>query len=190
MPRTVPAPDWPARCATSAEVAVHPLLGRMGGGLDAESVATSIVHPFSEDPSIARFEPHVPKTNPNQRPAIWAIDTEHAPLYWFPRNCPRVTACPRDPDERSEFRRRLATNAHRVHAIEATGLDRVDATQQYRYDVDASDFAPWPERRDNGSATKSSSQSQPPRWAIWLMPAMRLASSSCWCRTSAPWSSW
>ncbi len=115
------------------------------GDCDAGSVATSIVHHFSEDPSIARFEPHVPRTNPSQRPAVWAIDPEHAPLYWFPRNCPRVTAWPRNLDERSQFRRQLATNAHRVHAIETAWLDRVRATQLYRYDFDASDFAPWPE---------------------------------------------
>lgn len=105
----------------------------------------SILHHFSEDPSIVRFEPHVPKTNPTQRPAVWAIDAEHAPLYWFPRNCPRVTAWPRNFDERSEFHRRLATKAHRLHAIETTWLDRMRATQLYRYDFDASDFARWPE---------------------------------------------
>jgi hypothetical protein len=107
--------------------------------------APSIVHHFSEDPSIDRFEPHIPKTNPSQPPAVWAIDPEHSPLYWFPRNCPRVTAWPRNVDERTEFRRRLATNASRVHAIETTWLDRVRTTQLYRYDFDASDFAPWPE---------------------------------------------
>lgn len=108
-------------------------------------MVASIVHHFSEDPSIARFEPHIPKTNLSQPPAVWAIDPEHSPLYWFPRNCPRVTAWPRNLDERAEFRRRLATNAPRVHAIETTWLDRVRTTQLYRYDFDASDFAPWPE---------------------------------------------
>ncbi len=108
-------------------------------------VAVSIVHHFSEDPSIVRFEPHVPRTNPNQQPAVWAIDSEHAPLYWFPRDCPRVTVWPRDLHEHVEFRRRLATSALRLHVIETTWLDRVRATQLYRYDFDASDFARWPE---------------------------------------------
>ena len=44
---------------------------------------------FSEDPSITRFTPHVPATNPGQAPAVWAIDAAHAPVYWFPRDCPR-----------------------------------------------------------------------------------------------------
>jgi hypothetical protein len=37
----------------------------------------------SEDPTIERFEPRDGK--------IWAIDTRHLPLYWFPRDCPRAT---------------------------------------------------------------------------------------------------
>ncbi len=56
-----------------------------------------------------------------------------------------MTAWPRGHEERSEFRRRLATSAHRVHAIETAWLDRVRATQLYRYDFDAGDFDPWPE---------------------------------------------
>ena len=51
---------------------------------------------FSEDPDIARFLPHVPRTNSSHAPAVWAIDEEHSPLYWFPRDCPRVTAWPRN----------------------------------------------------------------------------------------------
>ncbi|MEZ5249161.1 MAG: hypothetical protein R2713_08100 [Ilumatobacteraceae bacterium] len=52
---------------------------------------------FSHDPTIERFVPHVPVTNPNQPPMVWAIDAEHAPLYWFPRDCPRVTASAAEP---------------------------------------------------------------------------------------------
>ena len=112
---------------------------------DAGRLVTSIVHHFSEDPSIVRFEPHIPRSNPKQRPAVWAIDAAHAPLYWFPRDCPRVTAWPRNSGERVEFHRRLATSAHRLHAIEATWLDRMCTTQLYRYDFDGRDFTPWPE---------------------------------------------
>lgn len=45
---------------------------------------------FSENPAISLFEPHVPQTNPEQPPLVWAIDEEHAPHYYFPRSCPRV----------------------------------------------------------------------------------------------------
>ena len=50
----------------------------------------SALYHFSEDPSIERFVPHVPVTNLQHAPAVWAIDAEHSPLYWFPRDCPRA----------------------------------------------------------------------------------------------------
>lgn len=103
-----------------------------------------VVHHFSEDPGISRFEPHVPATNPTHRPGVWAIDALHAPLYWFPRGCPRVTAWPRTALERTTFRSAWATTAERVHAIELRWLDRMRATTLYRYDLSADDFSPWP----------------------------------------------
>ena len=45
----------------------------------------------SEDSSIARFEPHVSATAESSEPRVWAVDTRHLPLYWFPRECPRGT---------------------------------------------------------------------------------------------------
>ena len=44
---------------------------------------------FSEDPSLGRFRPHRPATNPGSPPLVWAVDTRHAPMFWFPRDCPR-----------------------------------------------------------------------------------------------------
>ncbi|MEQ1873576.1 MAG: DUF6886 family protein [Ilumatobacteraceae bacterium] len=98
---------------------------------------------FSEDPNISRFVPHVPRTNPEHAPAVWAIDEGHSPLYWFPRDCPRVTAWPRNDDEAAAFRVAFDTNASRVHAIETGWLDRMTSTVIYRYELDASVFAPW-----------------------------------------------
>lgn len=103
---------------------------------------------FSEDPTIERFVPHVPPTNPTQPPSVWAIDAEHAPLYWFPRDCPRVTAWPRPEggdEERSAFRAALSTTAERVHAIELDWLPVVRTTVIYRYRFDPAPFRPWPE---------------------------------------------
>jgi hypothetical protein len=37
----------------------------------------------SEDPSLGRLVPRDGR--------VWAIDTRHLPLYWFPRDCPRAT---------------------------------------------------------------------------------------------------
>jgi hypothetical protein len=108
-------------------------------------VAAAPLFHFSEDPAISRFVPHVPRTSPTQRPAVWAIDEAHAPLYWFPRECPRVTAWPRDRDDEVAFRAAFATEARRVHAIELGWLERMRSTALYRYVFDASAFSPWAE---------------------------------------------
>ena len=98
---------------------------------------------FSEDPTFTRFVPHVPRTNPAHPPAVWAIDEEHSPLYWFPRDCPRVTAWPRNDIEAASFHVAFATEAHRVHAIEEGWLERMATATVYRYELDAANFAPW-----------------------------------------------
>jgi hypothetical protein len=103
-----------------------------------------VVFHFSEDPTIERFVPHVPATNPEHTPAVWAIDADHAPLYWFPRDCPRVTAWPRTTAERAAFEAAFATTALRVHAVEAGWLARLRAVELFRYSLPADDFAPWP----------------------------------------------
>jgi len=46
---------------------------------------------FSEDPNIETFQPHHARGREHEEPYVWAIDAEHAPLYWFPRECPRIT---------------------------------------------------------------------------------------------------
>jgi hypothetical protein len=103
----------------------------------------AVLFHFSEDPDIQRFRPHVPATNPGHRPAVWAIDERHAPLYWFPRDCPRVTAWPRDEAERATFRSAFTTDALRVHAIELAWLPAMRSTTVYRYDLPADGFSPW-----------------------------------------------
>ena len=104
-----------------------------------------MLHHFSEDPTIRRFVPHVPASNPTQAPAVWAIDTAHAPLYWFPRDCPRVTVWPRDESERPAFEERFGTTAPRLHAVEAAWLERMRTVDLYRYDLPATTFRRWEE---------------------------------------------
>ncbi len=41
---------------------------------------------LSEDPSLGRFRPHTPATNPGAQPLVWAVDTRHAPM--FPEGLP------------------------------------------------------------------------------------------------------
>ena len=106
-------------------------------------MTSPVLYHFSEDPHIERFVPHVPRTNPCHRAAVWAIDHEHAPLYWFPRDCPRVAIWPRDVDATASFRERFTTTASRMHAIESAWLDRMRKASVYRYEFDAESFLPW-----------------------------------------------
>ena len=97
---------------------------------------------FSEDPGIRRFMPHVPATNPEQPPMVWTIDEVHAPLFWFPRECPRITFWSKDGTPADRLG---ATDAPRVHAIEERWLERVRACELYVYRFDPRDFEPWPD---------------------------------------------
>ena len=105
----------------------------------------SVLYHFSEDPNIVRFVPHVPRTNLSQPPAVWAIDRKHAPLYWFPRDCPRIAVYPFHEGQRAEFEARFTTSALRIHAIESEWLERMRSVKIYRYELDSAAFSPWEE---------------------------------------------
>src|SRR2546425_10174985 len=91
---------------------------------------------FSEDPAIARFGPHVPATQPDAPPLVWAIDEEHAPHYLFPRDCPRVCLWI-GPGTTSADRDRLfgVTRARKIIAIASSWLERVRVATLYAYEV-------------------------------------------------------
>ena len=114
-----------------------------------------VLHHFSEDPAIERFVPHVPTTNPSHPPAVWAIDGAHAPVYWFPRDCPRVTVWTDTAAELPAFQSCFTTTASRLHAIEHTWLGRMQRVELYRYDLPAESFAPWPDADGQWISTES-----------------------------------
>jgi hypothetical protein len=99
---------------------------------------------FSEDPSLARFRPHVPVTNPQAQPLVWAVDTRHAPMFWFPRDCPRGCIWPvsaTTAEDRERFFGQSATN--RIHVIEADWLKRMQACRLYAYRLPVGPFRPY-----------------------------------------------
>jgi hypothetical protein len=100
---------------------------------------------YSEDGSIKRFTPHIPPSNPSHPPAVWALDAFHAPLYWFPRNCPRVSVWAYDREQRERLSALFQTEATRVCAVETGWLDEIRSARVYEYRFDASRFAPWAE---------------------------------------------
>jgi hypothetical protein len=97
---------------------------------------------FSEDPLIARFEPRVaPTSNIQDRALVWAVDAEHAHLYYHPRNCPRVTFYAVESTTPDDIERFLGlTTARHVAAIESAWLPAMHSTQLYRYTLPGEGF--------------------------------------------------
>lgn len=101
---------------------------------------------FSEDPTIARFQPrHAP--GQEARPTyVWAIDAEHAPLFWFPRDCPRITFWADEETTEGDQERFLSQGtSRRIHAIESAWLGRMRSCGLYAYHFDAAPFERYPE---------------------------------------------
>jgi hypothetical protein len=84
---------------------------------------------FSEDPTIKTFRPHVARTSTEVEPFVWALDEEHAPSYWFPRDCPRACCWEQG-------------GSRRWHAIEDIWLERMQACRLYAYEFDPAPFRP------------------------------------------------
>lgn len=86
----------------------------------------------SEDATITRFEPHRAVTATRDELFVWAIDTRHLPLYWFPRDCPRGTWWA---DERTtaEDAERWLAGSPRVHAVQSDWLDSLRRARVVAY---------------------------------------------------------
>jgi hypothetical protein len=77
----------------------------------------------SENAAITRFEPHVSATAASSDPRVWAVDTRHLPLYWFPRECPRGTFWATSDTIRQDGA--LLGDSSRVHVVETGWLQRI-----------------------------------------------------------------
>lgn len=89
---------------------------------------------FSEDPNIEVFTPHVATTSDSEESLVWAIDEEHAPSYWFPRDCPRACCWSTTADHP------LLKGRKRMHAIESGWLNRIRNCTIYAYSFDPAPF--------------------------------------------------
>ena len=95
----------------------------------------------SKDPTFTRFAPHRAKTAPTDEPLVWAIDTRHLPLFWFPRDCPRCTFWAGERTTDADTARFLdGQRGRRVHVIEAAWLARVGATELQLYRLPEASF--------------------------------------------------
>ena len=89
---------------------------------------------FSEDPGLTEFKPRAPIELPEVEPMVWAIDAWHAPMYYFPRDCPRACFWPSLRTTVADRDRWFAgVDAKMVIAVESAWLERIRATALYRY---------------------------------------------------------
>ena len=98
---------------------------------------------FSEDPSLGRFRPRPPTANRGEEgpPLVWAVDTRHAPMFWFPRDCPRGCIWPvsaTTTEDRERFFGQSA--ATRIHVMEAGWLGRMQDCRLYAYRLPTGPF--------------------------------------------------
>jgi len=121
--------------------------------------APSELYHFSEDPAIQCFEPHVAATSAVSEPLVWAIDADHSHIYYFPRNCPRVTFYAGESTSAEDVQRFLSlTTARHVAAIESAWLPAMREVHLYRYQLPAESFA----MRDEGAGYWVSRQTVQP----------------------------
>jgi len=87
---------------------------------------------FSEEPDIRVFEP---RSGPILDQAyVWAIDEWHAPMYYFPRDCPRACFWPGSRTTADDRERWFGgIDAKMVIAVESAWLERIRSAQLYRY---------------------------------------------------------
>lgn len=107
---------------------------------------TETLFHFSENPNIDVFRPHRARGREAEPAYVWAIDAPHAPLYWFPRECPRVTFWAdgaTTPEDRERFLGH--GTAARVHVTENAWLARLRAAKLYVYPFDPAPFERYPD---------------------------------------------
>lgn len=94
----------------------------------------------SENARIEQFDPHVSATATSSEPRVWAIDTRHLPIYWFPRDCPRGTFWETPLTTASDAA--LLGGVARVHIVESGWVERMRKAQVFAYRLPEDSFAP------------------------------------------------
>ena len=100
---------------------------------------------YSEDPSIEVFRPQRVLEGPSREldPRVWTVDTRHAPMFWFPRDCPRGTAWASERTSEADRDRFFGhTDSGRIHVVEHGWLERIMTCSLYAYRLPAETFEP------------------------------------------------
>lgn len=104
---------------------------------------------FSSDANIAEFVPRPVRVPARRAPAdawlngplVWAIDDWHQPLYFFPRECPRILLWETDTTTAEDRTRHFANGQYRMLAyVEAQWLRAIEDAAIYRYALPAATF--------------------------------------------------
>ncbi len=94
---------------------------------------------YSEEQDIQCFEPRVSPSFPDEPPMVWAIDEDHRPLYYFPRECPRI-AYWKNEETTAEDVERFKVNTKMVIVIEEGWLRKLEDTVIYEYTFSGETF--------------------------------------------------
>jgi hypothetical protein len=96
----------------------------------------------SEDGGIGRFEPRANENHDSAEPLVWAIDDEHVPAYWFPRDCPRGTFWAVETTSDEDVERFLGGDRDaRVHAVEGSWLPALREASLFAYRLPSESFS-------------------------------------------------
>jgi hypothetical protein len=98
---------------------------------------------FSVNPSLDRFSPKPVAADPQGPALVWAVDARHAPMFWFPRDCPRGCIWPvgtTTPHDRDRFFAQTA--ASRIHVTESGWLQRLREARLFAYELPIDEFRP------------------------------------------------
>jgi hypothetical protein len=104
---------------------------------------------FSDDPAIETFVPRpvrVPAARPPgmgwlNGPLVWAIDDWHQPMYFFPRDCPRVLLWKTPQTVEADARRWWDASTARIIAfVEWAWFDRLKTGTLHRYELPEAGF--------------------------------------------------
>lgn len=103
---------------------------------------------FSEEGDIALFTPRAPRVLPKRPPGqswlngplVWAIDAAHAPLYLFPRDCPRILVWPRPKSAPASRRAHGLEDGRMTAYVETAWMARIARQTLWRYSFAPGDF--------------------------------------------------
>jgi len=98
----------------------------------------------SDDGGIQRFEPRANPGHDSPEALVWAIDDDHLPAYWFPRDCPRGTFWAIETTSDDDVERFLTGDrARRVHALQADWLEPFREAHLFAYRLPDAPFEPY-----------------------------------------------